>query len=312
MAEKNTLLALYQQLAQRSQLEEDLQALRTQQASQAEALKELEQKKQSEQADVDRLEGRSLKAFFYNATGKMEEKLAQERREATAARSHYESARWELAQTEGELLRVQGELERLDACQVEFDQALQAKAEALKAAGTPVGLQILRQEEELAGLSNRSKELQEAIDAGQPALDTLEEVLTSLDSAQGWGQWDLLGGGILADVFKYDALDKAQEQVARLQDQLCAFQQELADVAMKIDLSFTMDGGLRLVDHFLDNLFTDWAVLDKISNSLSQVQQTETQLEALLAGLRAQKQEADAKHQALRQAWTDLVLGAQP
>lgn len=259
MAEKNTLLALYQQLAQRSQLEEDLQALRTQQASQAEALKELEQKKQSEQADVDRLEGRSLKAFFYNATGKMEEKLAQERREATAARSHYESARWELA-----------------------------------------------------GLSNRSKELQEAIDAGQPALDTLEEVLTSLDSAQGWGQWDLLGGGILADVFKYDALDKAQEQVARLQDQLCAFQQELADVAMKIDLSFTMDGGLRLVDHFLDNLFTDWAVLDKISNSLSQVQQTETQLEALLAGLRAQKQEADAKHQALRQAWTDLVLGAQP
>ena len=73
-----------------------------------------------------------------------------------------------------------------------------------------------------------------------------------------------------------------------------------------------MDGGLRLVDSFLDNLFTDWAVLDKISNSLSQVQQTETQLEALLASLRAQKQEADAKHQALRQAWTDLVLSAQP
>lgn len=312
MAENNTLRTLQTRLAQRSQLEEDLQALLAQQASQEKALKELEQKKQSEQADVDRLEGRTLKAFFYNATGKMEEKLAQERREATAARSSYETARWELGQTQGEVLRLQGELEALAACQVEFDQALRAEAEALKVAGSPVGLQILRQEEALDAMASRSKELQEAIDAGEPALDTLEEVLSNLDSAQDWGQWDLLGGGILSDVFKYDALDKAQEQVARLQEQLRAFQQELADVAMKIDLSFTMDGGLRLVDHFLDNLFTDWAVLDQISDSLDQAQQTKTQLDAFLADLRAQKQEADAKHQALRQAWTDLVLSAQP
>lgn len=45
----------------------------------------LEKAKQSEQADVDRLEGRTLAAFFYNAIGKMEEKLTQERREAYAA-----------------------------------------------------------------------------------------------------------------------------------------------------------------------------------------------------------------------------------
>ena len=50
----------------------------------AEKTAELERTKLAEQADVDRLEGRSLAAFFYGVVGKMDEKLTQERAEAYA------------------------------------------------------------------------------------------------------------------------------------------------------------------------------------------------------------------------------------
>ena len=47
-------------------------------------LKKLEKSKLAEQADVDRLEGHSLAAFFYQVIGKMDEKLDKERQEAYA------------------------------------------------------------------------------------------------------------------------------------------------------------------------------------------------------------------------------------
>ena len=39
-----------------------------------------------EQAQVERREGRSLAAFFYNAVGKRDEKRTQERQQASGAR----------------------------------------------------------------------------------------------------------------------------------------------------------------------------------------------------------------------------------
>ena len=53
--------------------------------------------------DVDRLEGRSLSAFFYNVIGKMDEKLTQEKQEAYAARVKYDAAARELAGIEEDL-----------------------------------------------------------------------------------------------------------------------------------------------------------------------------------------------------------------
>ena len=39
------------------------------------------------------------------------------------------------------------------------------------------------------------RERQEAIEAGYKALDSLREAYMKLDSARGWGVYDILGGG---------------------------------------------------------------------------------------------------------------------
>lgn len=86
------LRELQAQCTRKKKLEASAAELRTQRDTYRLRAQELEQSFQQEQADVDRLEGRSLSAFFYNVIGKMDEKLTQEKQEAYAARVKYDAA----------------------------------------------------------------------------------------------------------------------------------------------------------------------------------------------------------------------------
>ena len=66
----------------------------------------------------------------------------------------------------------------------------------------------------------------EAINAGKTALHTVNEVLETLDNAEGWSTWDVMGGGLMADLAKYEELDDAQEQIEQLQVELRRFKTE--------------------------------------------------------------------------------------
>ena len=76
------LQQLQEQMARSKQLEAMIKELRNQRDSLTAQVRELESIKLEEQAHVDRLEGRSLAAFFYNVIGKMDEQLDKERQEA--------------------------------------------------------------------------------------------------------------------------------------------------------------------------------------------------------------------------------------
>ena len=82
----STLKELWQQVAEKKSCEAKQKELTAQRDTLADRLKMLEKSKLAEQADVDRLEGHSLAAFFYQVIGKMDEKLDKERQEAYAAR----------------------------------------------------------------------------------------------------------------------------------------------------------------------------------------------------------------------------------
>ena len=90
------LKELLAQCARKRKLEASAAELRRQRDTYAARAEELKEAMREEQADVDRLEGRSLAAFFYNVVGKMDEKLTQERQEAYAARVRYDAAAREL------------------------------------------------------------------------------------------------------------------------------------------------------------------------------------------------------------------------
>lgn len=304
------LKALQEKISRSRQLTSMLKELRGQRDTIAARVRELEAIKMDEQADVDRLEGRSLASFFYNVIGKMDERLNKEREEAYAARVKYDAAARELEAIDGDIQRCESELSGLRGCEREYEATLREKANAVKSAGGARAEEILKLEERHAYLESQKKELREAISAGNSARSTAESVLSSLDSAEGWGTWDLLGGGLLADMAKHSHLDEAQGAIERLQSQLRRFKTELADVTIHADMQVNVDGFLRFADYFFDGLFADWAVMDKISQSQSQVQSTKNQIDSVLSRLNSMMSAAEREQAQTKSKLDALVLEA--
>ncbi|WP_243142140.1 hypothetical protein [Flintibacter sp. KGMB00164] len=256
---------------------------------------------------MDRLEGRSLSAFFYNVIGKMDDKLTQERQEAYAAQVKYDAVARELAGIEEDLERYQAELYSLQNCEARYAAVLREKTQAVKANGGDIAQQILRLEERTAYLESQSRELEEAFAAGQNALTITDQIVDSLNSAESWGTWDLVGGGLVADLAKHSRLDEAQACVESLQSQLRRFKTELADVTIAADFQVNIDGFLRVADYFFDGLFADWAVLDQIHQSQDQVQNTRSQICSVLDYLQTLMDQTTEEKTRLQQEIERLV-----
>lgn len=304
------LATLQEKIARFRQLDAMLDELRKQRSDLSARVRELEVVKLDEQADVERLEGRSLASFFYNVIGKKDEQLSKERQEAYAARVKYDAAARELEAVESDIRRYEAERSALCGCEMEYATTLKEKAAAVKAAGGNRAEEILKLEERNAFLESQRKELREAISAGEAARTTAESVLASLDSAEGWGTWDLMGGGLLADMAKHSHLDEAQGSVERLQSQLRRFKTEMADVRIQADIQVNIDGFTRFADYFFDGLFVDWAVMDEISQSKSRVYETNCQIGSALSNLRSMVRTIEREQTEIKTKLETLVLEA--
>lgn len=260
--------------------------LRAQQEDLENRIRELKKALSAEQADVDRLERTSLSSIFYTLIGKKEEMLDKERMEVYAAEVKYDSAVQQLDLIRNDLYRIDSRLYEIADCEAQYAALLQQKSAALKASASADAVRISQLESELAKQQQQKRELKEAISAGLRALAIADSILSSLDSAEGWGTWDLVGGGMLSDLAKHSHLDEAQAKVQQLQNELYNFKTELADVAVQADMQLNIDGFLRFADYFFDGLFADWAVLDKINQSQSNMQHTRNQIEDVLSKLR--------------------------
>ena len=306
--EKIPLLRL--QVEQKKHEESKLKELRIQRESLSAKADTLRKYKLDEEADVDRLEGHSLTAFFYGVIGKMDEKLNKEREEAYAARVRYDAAARELYAVEEDIKLCEAELGKLCKCEQQYEQALKDKLEAIKSLGAKDAEEILRVEERISCLEGQRKEAREALAAGQTALETTDRILSSLDSAEGWGTWDLIGGGLLSDMVKHGHLDEAQQQVENLQIQLRRFKTELTDVTISADLQVSIDGFLCFADYFFDGLFADWAVLGKINQSQTQVQNTKSQIEHVIGRLTDMLNAADKSLENEKAVLNDFITRA--
>lgn len=301
------LRQLQMQCARKKKLEASIGELHAQRDAYAARAEELKQLLSDEQEDVERLEGRSLASFFYNVIGKMDEKLTKERQEAYAAQVKYDAVARELLGAEEDLRRCEAELDTLRDCEDRYAAVLQEKTRAVKAAGGMTAEKILRLEEREGYLMSQQQELQEALDAGSAALACTDQILSELDSAEGWGTWDLLGGGLVTDLIKHGHLDEAQASVETLQTQLRHFKTELADVTIDANIQVSIDGFLRVADYFFDGIFADWAVLDQIHQSQKQVQQTRSQICGVLDHLRALMGQAEKELSHISQEIEQLV-----
>lgn len=119
------LMELQQKVARKKKLESILQELKQQRGELTDKVNLLKQTKLKEEADVDKLQGKSLAAIFYTIFGKKEEKLDKEKQEAYAAVVKYKVAVQEMETIESEIRQYEAELMELKNCELEYEQTLE-------------------------------------------------------------------------------------------------------------------------------------------------------------------------------------------
>ena len=301
------LQKLQEKAAQKKSVEAKLRELKAQKDELNNRVYVFKKTMRREQADVDRLERTSLSSVFYAMLGKKEEMLDKEKVEAYAAKVKCDSAVEELKVLEDDLQQREAQLRDLIDCEQQYHALLQEKREAIKATDSLDAERIIQIEQQIAEQKNHKKEIKEAISAGTLALDAAISIVSSLDSAQSWGTYDLVNGGLIAGMAKHSYLDEAQNKVITLQSQLRKFKTELTDVTIHAEMKVNVDGFLRFADYFYDGLFADWAVLDRIGRSKSSVMAVRTKIESALSKLKRMDAAVDQMIQQLEMERDNIV-----
>ena len=307
----DTLFELQQKVARKPSLEAKLRELQNQRREYDREVISLRVAFRKEQEDVEKLEGRSLANYFFQVVGKLDEKLDQERKEAYAAKVKLDAAEWELAGIEADISEIQTQLNEIRVAEAQYKDELERKRATLSASGTTTADQIIEIEQRIAATEAQKREIKEAISAGYSARGTADRILSELNNADGWNTWDMFGGGgIITHMAKHSHLDSAQDLVSELQSKLRRFKTELADIQITANMQVNVDGFLRFADYFFDGLFADWAVGDRINQSMNSVSSTKSQISRTLDKLSSMEKAADSEISRLKLQLEDLVVKA--
>ncbi len=115
-----------------------------------------------------------------------------------------------------------------------------------------------------------AREVDEAIRAGERALDSLREAKGKLNSARNWGIYDILGGGMISSIVKHSKMSSANEWVERANYDLKRFAKELRDVDE--EGLYVQAGSLAsTMDIFFDNVFSDFIVQNRINEARAEI-----------------------------------------
>ena len=293
--------------ARRKQLDAQIEELHRQRGERQAKVDETAQSFRNEQDDVDKLEKGGVHAFLLTLIGHKEERLDKERREALAAKLQYDQARSDLEYLENKLNGLIRERDGLQDAPEQLEALWTEKAELVKAMGGQTGARLVELDRQLADLSHQQKELEEAISAGENAKRLLGQVQDDLDSARSWGTWDMLGGGLIATMAKYDWLDSAQSSIRAAQRALSDFRTELADVSQLQVPNIQIGEFATFADYFFDGIFSDWYVQSSIKTAQEGVSEVHMKLTAALRDLEAASQDLNDQQASLKREREELL-----
>lgn len=271
---------------------------------------ELKNALDKEDLDVKKLEGNSLAGIFYSFLGRLEERIEKEQREALAAKLKYDQAVRDLGDVKHEISKLNTERAKFMDCEHKYESLYAIKRDMLIKSDPDKAQHLLSLTEQLNNFKNVLKEIKEAISAGRSAISSLEKAMSSLDSAEGWGVWDMLGGGLISDIAKHSHIDKAKNEAEQAQKLLRRFRSELADIKISDDIYIETGGFAKFADFFFDGLIADWYMQSKIKNSHESVSRVKSQVQSVLNKLSSLENQESARIRKVEAEIKELITKA--
>ena len=134
---------------------------------------------------------------------------------------------------------------------------------------------------------NEAKEIREAIQAGERALNSLYEAKTKLKKAGDWGLFDIFGGDTFSGIMKHGRINEAKQCIEQANRNLQIFQRELSDINLNFNLQIEVGGLLSVFDFLFDGFLADAMVQSKINKAKDAVDRAIPQVESALNKLKS-------------------------
>lgn len=280
-----TLKCLQGKAQRKKHLLATLEEMKKQKKPLEQKLKLLKISAYNEGVDVYNLENKNLTSIFFDLIGKKESKLEKERAEALAARLKRDEAQCEFDDLEFRITNCESELSTLEDADEQYRAALDERLLAIKKSGKADVDHVLILGERIAICDNQIREVDEALEIAENAKDFADQALSELGSAEDWGTYDILGGGLFANIEKHDHIANAESHMKGLKKELLMLKTELCDVEIDANVEFVVDGFTKYVDFFMDNIFSDLEVLEQIKEVRNNVENTHEQIKKLIKKL---------------------------
>lgn len=265
----------------------------------------------AEREDVERLEGLTLTRVVASLRGARDDRLAREQAEADAAALRVQEVEARIVALRRELDVAEDRLQMLAGAPAAYEAVLDEKERFLRSSGDPRGPRMLELADERGRLTGELHEVGEALGAVAAAQESLLRVEDQLRSASGWSTYDtFFGGGMVSSAIKHSKLDEAAAAAAQADRCLVVLRAELADVggAGVHTPELGVTDLTRFVDVWLDNMFTDWAVRDRIEDAKRNVANCLHFVGAVEARLNDQASQAEARLDAIEAERHTLLI----
>ena len=292
------VLAALEQLAQdrteRDGLVAALAATKRREQRARERVAEARRRLATETVEVAELESMSMTRILASLRGSRQGDLDRERAEVQAAE-------YALADAQGRLAVEQRERESLERRIAAYgdlgtrrDQLMAQREAEVRTdpAHADRAARLTELADRVGALRARGVQVEEADAAGREAHAVLQQTAQHLGSAGSWSTYDtFFGGGIVSSMVKHDKLDRAAVLMRQADAALARLGTELADVGLDTVGDIGITSMTRALDIWFDNIFSDWAVRERIAQAGERVQALQRQLHEVGQRLAAMKED---------------------
>lgn len=306
------LAELARQEAERSGLEAQVVVAREQLATATQRRDEAATRLASELDDVSALESMSMTRILAGLRGSRDLDLNREQAEADAARYAAAEAEARRVVAERELDDLWRRIAGLDDLPARRTTLLAEREREIAAdpSSGPLSARLTELAERQGRLQAEVAELEEALAAAERAGVALMTAQQHIGGASGWATYDtLFGGGMVSDLAKYSRLDRAAVLMREADAALAHLAAELADVGVRQVGELGITQLARAFDVWFDNIFSDWAVRERIRQAAERVHQLLTGLAATSQELRTRRDATQAALDALAAEREGLLTG---
>lgn len=239
-------------------------------------IEHFEQEMQQARIALNKLEQSSFINLFRNWSGKRDELIEQNLDRVAVTELKLIEAQLMLEDLQDDVVDIVHKLNAINEPYIEQQlQKLNDEKQQWLAQHAPQLAEKLTAIAEQQTLCKQlTKEIQEAIDAGNGALSALTDAGFALHEAESYSTWDtFLGGGFMATAMKHEKLETTNSYIHSAQMALQRFSNELLDVKdMRNEtIEIGTDGFVKFTDFFFDNIFTDWSIHSKITTAMNQI-----------------------------------------